>query len=328
MALYINGQLYSGDGITRSTSDYSIYVPSGKSIDMYIGGAKVFDLSNDGTKSTILGLSGDYWRIGDNAVTGHNLNSEDDLMVTGEFEVKVDSFFDGQIYLKDGGSLTSGTGFDSKIRYETADADAKCMVFVIDESDDSGNNVPAWVFGEETNAIAVDFGLLDEIVQPHLITMENSGKYTEGTDATSSGASATMTKTGAFASSVVGDIVRVTSGTNATAGWYWITTATDDDNIILDRNWGSGSVTSGAFVAVHKLGMVTPKALYLPIYDGAPQDSDIDIDMAGAMALDVGQSNGAFPAPVWKREINPVPYLLHCRVAPHSSSPSYIGSHV
>ena len=46
----------------------------------------VLDISNDETKSTIMGLAGDYWRIGDAITTQHSLNSEDDLLVTGEFE--------------------------------------------------------------------------------------------------------------------------------------------------------------------------------------------------------------------------------------------------
>ncbi len=97
LALYINKgtnsqQVFWADGSTGNTA---ILAASGQSVDMYIGGSKIFDLTNDGTKSTLMGLSGDYWRIGDAATTNHSLNSEDDLMVTGELEVDGDAMFDG-----------------------------------------------------------------------------------------------------------------------------------------------------------------------------------------------------------------------------------------
>ncbi len=52
-------------------------------------------VSNDGTKTTIAGTPGDYIRIGDAGVTDHSLNSEDDLLITGELEVDGDAAFDG-----------------------------------------------------------------------------------------------------------------------------------------------------------------------------------------------------------------------------------------
>ena len=58
-----------------------------------IGGA--LTVVNDGTKTTILGIAGDYLRIGDAGTTDHSLNSEDDLLITGELEVDGDAMFDG-----------------------------------------------------------------------------------------------------------------------------------------------------------------------------------------------------------------------------------------
>ena len=52
-------------------------------------------VSNDGTKTTIAGTAGDYNRIGNAGVTDHSLNSEDDLLITGELEVDGDAAFDG-----------------------------------------------------------------------------------------------------------------------------------------------------------------------------------------------------------------------------------------
>jgi len=53
------------------------------------------DISNDGTKTTFLGKSGDYNRIGDAGTTDKGLNSNDDLMITGDFEVKNSAYFRG-----------------------------------------------------------------------------------------------------------------------------------------------------------------------------------------------------------------------------------------
>ena len=65
------------------------------------GGLEIFTnafgaltVTNDGTKTTILGLAGDYIRIGDAGTTSNSLNSEDDLMVTGELEVDGKFFAD------------------------------------------------------------------------------------------------------------------------------------------------------------------------------------------------------------------------------------------
>lgn len=66
----------------------------------------------------------------------------------------------------------SATGGDAHIVYESADADAKCLQFVIDESDDSGNNVPVFAFMEHTGA-AADYGLFDAFVQPLVCVVDN-----------------------------------------------------------------------------------------------------------------------------------------------------------
>jgi len=81
------------------TGDTALMAASGASADMYVGGSKIFDLTNDGTKTTLMGLSGDYWRIGDASTTGHSLASEDDLMVTGKLEVDGHTYLD-RIYME------------------------------------------------------------------------------------------------------------------------------------------------------------------------------------------------------------------------------------
>ena len=54
-------------------------------------------VSNDGTKTTVKGTTGDYNRIGEGGTTAHTLDSENDLMVTGELEVKGATFIDGAV---------------------------------------------------------------------------------------------------------------------------------------------------------------------------------------------------------------------------------------
>jgi len=99
IAMYVNKGGHSqmvlwADG---STGDTAIMAASGRSVDIYIAGVKVLDISNDATKTTLLGVSGDYIRVGDAQTTQHSLNSEDDLMVTGDLEVTGTTFLDGTL---------------------------------------------------------------------------------------------------------------------------------------------------------------------------------------------------------------------------------------
>lgn len=254
------------------------------------------NLINDGTKTTILGVAGDYIRIGNAGSTSHSLASEDDLLVTGKLEIDGTCYIDssieayGRIALRnDDQDLRFGAAnYDAVLRYETADSDARCLFFLMKETADAGNNVPAFVYGEDANVSNIDLGLLDEVVEPHIVAMANSGQLVSITNASSGGAQTTITTAtaGTFTSVAVGDVVRVTAGTNATVGWYIVDGATDQYNIVVDRNWCSGAVSSDGAVQVwHKMAMVTPKAIYLPTYDGAPSDSDIDINLAGAIAF-------------------------------------------
>jgi len=77
-------------------------------------------ISNDGTKTTFLGKAGDYLRIGDAGTTGHSLNSEDDLLVTGDFEVDGIAYFDGGADLN-GTELILDADADTSITVDTDD---------------------------------------------------------------------------------------------------------------------------------------------------------------------------------------------------------------
>ena len=288
-------RLTSGGKIVSAGAIYII--PNGD-VDDYLS---IETLSN---VPTLKGV-GAYLRVGDAATTSHGLASEDDLMVSGKLEVAGSAFFDLGISVTGGSISTSsniaqsndnaqhswGANNEVRMNYAVQDADAKIAQITIDESDDSGNNVPVLLFAEETNYSFMDLGLFDEVVQPHIAVGENEGKYTSSTTGTADGAdNDELTETNKFTNSVVGDVVRIISGTNVTAGWYRITAVTDASNVDLDRDFASGASTDITYVAYHGLGMITPRAFYLPIYDGAPSDSDIDINLDGAIALDVGNN--------------------------------------
>lgn len=79
------------------------------SVDRIVRGHGGLTFINDGTKTTILGIAGDYVRIGDAGTTGHSLNTNDDFMVTGKLEAKGVSYFDGSITLGTAVNIISST---------------------------------------------------------------------------------------------------------------------------------------------------------------------------------------------------------------------------
>lgn len=102
----ITGEMYipnhSGDhsaGILNTTPTANNDIANKKYVDD--GGAGGLVVTNDGTKTTILGIAGDYLRIGDAGTTAHSLNTNDDLMVTGKLEVKGTVYFDNDAYISD-----------------------------------------------------------------------------------------------------------------------------------------------------------------------------------------------------------------------------------
>lgn len=142
-----------------STGDTAILAASGQSIDMYIGGSKIFDISNDGTKTTIMGLAGDYWRIGDAGTTAHSLDSANDQMITGESEVKGASFLDGVTTM--GANLVVGTIavdedsgavtlVDMSVSATPADGTEESIAFAID------GNIMLKLYSEADSAGGVD----------------------------------------------------------------------------------------------------------------------------------------------------------------------------
>jgi hypothetical protein len=122
--LAISGPPIAGTNATI-TNPYVLHTESG---DVNLSGLVI---SNDTTITTFLGTAGDYIRIGDAGTTSHSLASEDDLLVSGKFEVNGAAYFDGSstnvsslyasagMYLADNINLYIGAGTDAVIRWNT-----------------------------------------------------------------------------------------------------------------------------------------------------------------------------------------------------------------
>ena len=134
--------------------------------------------ANDGTKTTILGLAGDYTRIGDAGTTGHSLASEDDLLVTGKLEVDGLVFFDNTVrfyvaprLITDNLEVQWGAAPDFSITYGVWDTNAKAAYFALPHITEDANNVPVAVFGDY-NIIGVDLGFFNGVTQPAIAVVD------------------------------------------------------------------------------------------------------------------------------------------------------------
>ena len=78
--------------------------------------------------------------------------------------------FAGSPLLQDTVLLTFGTGSDANIAWDTADANAHCLVFSL--GDPAGNVVPVALFGQYTGTSAVDHGFFDGITQPTIALLD------------------------------------------------------------------------------------------------------------------------------------------------------------
>ena len=127
-------------------------------------GANLFSIRNVTSTEFIVGTGGDVWMNGEMTTGGGTPISGVALLVVDDAEVAF------------------GAVGDARIRYETADTDARVLMFTIDESDDSGNNVPVFVFSEETNALG-DLGLFDAFVEGSVAVLNNAGDAYASLDA-------------------------------------------------------------------------------------------------------------------------------------------------
>lgn len=97
-------EVWKVDNIAEITTD------NGVSIDG-------LNIQNDGTTTTFLGPTGDYLRIGDASVTSNSLDSEDDILLTGEVE------FDGRAYFDVGPYFTGAPRLYNDVRIRFGDVD-------------------------------------------------------------------------------------------------------------------------------------------------------------------------------------------------------------
>lgn len=258
-------------------------------LDIFGGSLDIFGVlkvSNDGTKTTIMGPSGDYTCFGNANVTSHSFNSNNDVVITGRLEVNGLAYFDaGGAYFPDDGQFIFGGASDAQISWETADADAHYFSIGLPNS----GVRTACLMATSYN---IDPGLFDSTTQVGWAVLDKDGKYASATDATAdTGNRDELGDVGAFASAVVGDIIRIISGTNVTAAWYWITDVSGaNDSVTLDRDFASGNSTNVAYLAYHDFTMLSADGICTRITDGAPDDDDVEIDRDGWIILDAANS--------------------------------------
>lgn len=103
-----------------------------------LGGVSVagLNISNDGTKTTLSGIAGDYVRIGTTGTSDHGFNSEDDILFTGRAEFNSSVFVDAGVELKDDAILQLGgaTSTDTVLLHSTAQTVDSLMIALGTES--------------------------------------------------------------------------------------------------------------------------------------------------------------------------------------------------
>lgn len=143
--------------------------------DLTVNSVNTLGIDNDGTITTLLGVAGDYIQIGDAAGTSHGLNSEDDLQVTGEFEVDGAAYFDATTLhnsthtMNDNADLAFGSSADVRLDFSTNQLTANSLVLGLD-------NVSQTLLIVEAADKDVDFGHAAEI---------NPAVFVHSADATS-----------------------------------------------------------------------------------------------------------------------------------------------
>jgi len=265
----------------RSANSITL-MPSGD-VDDY------FTFATVGGIPTIYG-TGSYTRFGD-AGTASIVSTEDDVMFSGAAEYISYVYFRAGINLAGFTNISFMIGDNPNLGINAYDADALQLSLALYPA--TGNYVETFtLMAGDTRT--QDLGLFDGITQPTFVVLEKAGQLHSATDgiADAGAATAVLKHTGGFTNAVVGDIVRITAGTNCTAGWYWITTVTSADQVTLDRNYASNDATNVTFVTFHNFPMIGADGVKVKVFDGAPGDTNTEIDIDGWVALDVSQANG------------------------------------
>lgn len=161
--------------IYASSTSYLDFVSSTRleSATGLIGG---IDISNDGTKSTLLALAGDYFRIGDAGVTSHSLAANDDLLVSGKLEVDGASYFDSDIALFDDDNILMGDLSDGKLSFNASQTPDTLVWGIGSEVGGAGNGNSLLLVG--TADVGYDFAHARQL-NPTLFIHSASQSQTE-----------------------------------------------------------------------------------------------------------------------------------------------------
>jgi hypothetical protein len=278
------GITYSADDVAAIKSNRSIVIMPSGDTDDYLS-----FVTTSGRPGLI--ANGSYMVLGVDGTPG-SATADGDVYIKQKLEVDntayfVDSVYVGKsfgYYLFFGPTTSARHGFS----YVATDSNAACLW---EKLDTTTNIVPVHVVLQTTSSS--DLGLFDGLIQPLYVFLERRGQLHTMTDgiADSGAASAILKHTGGFTGSVVGDIVRMTAGTNVTTGWYWITEKTSANQVTLDRNFCTGDTTNATCVVYHNFPMIGGEGVCLKCFDGAPTDSDTQIDRDGWIQLDVGSNH-------------------------------------
>lgn len=204
----------------------------------------------------------------------------------------VESLRDVSIKADEYGVMFGASGSDAKILYTLSDVNAGCLHITAGRVGADVNNVPILVNGRDW--MGSDLGLFDGLTQPSFVSLEKVGKLHSATDgiADAGGPTAILKHVGGFAAAVVGDLVRITAGTNCTIGFYWITTVTSADQVTLDRNYATNDSINVTFVTYHDFSFMSAEGVKTRVTDGAPGAGTYELKMPGRLSLDVGVANG------------------------------------
>jgi len=183
------------------------------------------------------------------------------------------------VSVQDNRSFFLGSANDAKLHWKTHDANAHMIALSLPAGDATNVTVMAFV-PSGVYAGDVDLGLFDGITQPSIAIIEKNHKYTFSSTGTHDGIDLDeLTETGKFTVSVAGDIIRIISGTNVTAGWYRVKVVTDANNVDLDRDFVTGGAASNVvYVAYHNFGIYASDGPSLPAKYADFSAADFDFD--------------------------------------------------
>ena len=237
-----------GIGTTTPSTELSIIGTASISEDLWASGSFQFGAGEGQATAS-------YSRLGAGN-TGHSLSNADDLLISGDLEVDSTAHFDNNVNfgsnvnlgssgLLNFGSGTSPNWYDVQFSYQANDADAKVMAGFLRKDADSPNNVPVFVWGDETIKDA-DLGFFDGVTDPSIsLISDDATRYTR----------LATTDTGVFniiaSGSYFDNYVSISGGDFSVASSGW--TSGDDYGPTFYVDVDTGNVGIGTTTPTHKL---------------------------------------------------------------------------